>query len=139
VNIHNHRVYIFLIVILMTTRNAVGFCPRCNQQVLLTRKDIDVCLAIVLLIFTLGIGLLIYLAIYYSKAEDRCVHCGAQITRYNIQSSYIPSQNQFQTSQNSIPLEESEESLVKEVKYCSFCGEKIAFLDRFCQNCGAKV
>ena len=123
----------------MTTRNAVGFCPRCNQQVLLTRKDIDVCLAIVLLIFTLGIGLLIYLAIYYSKAEDRCVHCGTQITRYTIESPYIPSQNQFQTSQNSIPLESSEETLVKEVKYCSFCGEQIAFLDRFCQNCGAKV
>ena len=123
----------------MTTRNVVGFCPRCNQQVLLTRKDIDVCLAIVLLIFTAGIGLLIYLAIYYSKVEDRCRLCGTQITRDTTQSLYIPSQNQFQTSQNSIPLEESKESLVKEVKYCAFCGEKIAFLDRFCPNCGSKV
>jgi len=123
----------------MTTRNVVGFCPRCNQQVLLTRKEIDVCLAIVLLIFTAGIGLLIYLAIYYSKVEDRCRLCGTQITRDTTQSLYIPSQNQFQTSQNSVPLEESEESLVKEVKYCAFCGEKIAFLDRFCQNCGIKV
>ena len=138
-NIHYFRVYIFLIVIFMTTRNVVGFCPRCNQQVLLTRKEIDVCLAIVLLIFTAGIGLLIYLAIYYSKVEDRCRLCGTQITRDTTQSLYIPSQNQFQTSQNSVPLEESEESLVKEVKYCAFCGEKIAFLDRFCPNCGSKV
>ena len=138
-NTHLLRVYIFLIVMFMATKNTVGFCPRCNQQVLLTRKDIDICLAVVLLIFTAGIGLLIYLAIYYSKGEDRCMHCGTQVTRYNIQSSYIPSQNQFQTSQNSIPLEESEESLVKELKYCSFCGEKITHLDRYCQNCGGKV
>ena len=48
----------------MTTTNPSGWCPRCQQNVLLTREEIDTCLAVVLLIFTAGIGLLIYLAIY---------------------------------------------------------------------------
>ena len=72
----------------MTTTNPTGYCPRCQQNVLLKREEIDTCLAIILLIFTAGIGLLIYLAIYYSKAEDRCIHCGAKITALQSPSPY---------------------------------------------------
>ena len=72
----------------MPTSNPTGFCPRCNQNVLLTRKDFDTCLAIILLIFTAGIGLIIYLAVYHSKPEDKCVHCGTQIILSQSQKSY---------------------------------------------------
>ena len=124
----------------MTPKNSVGFCNRCNQQVLLKRKEIDTCLAVILLIFTLGVGLLIYLAIYYSKPEDRCIHCGTQIKRYPVQSPYYPeSQTQFQITQNSTPITETERSIVPEVQYCALCGEKIEYGTKYCPNCGSKI
>ena len=78
----------------MTNNSPTAFCPRCNQQVLLARKQFDTCLAIVLLLFTV-IGFFIYLAIFYNKKEDRCIHCGTQIT-------FSQAQVQFQspTSRN---------------------------------------
>jgi DNA-directed RNA polymerase subunit RPC12/RpoP len=123
----------------MTTKNPVGYCPHCQQNVLLTRGEIDVCLAIVLLIFTAGIGLIIYLAIYYSKAEDRCVHCGTQISSIisqpSGQLSYQP-----QNVQREISPQNIEQIQGERVYYCSFCGEKIVERGiKFCPNCGSKI
>ncbi|MHA2010296.1 MAG: hypothetical protein ACXABO_20905 [Promethearchaeota archaeon] len=124
----------------MSTKNPTGFCPRCQQQVLLTRKEFDTCLAIILLIFT-GIGFLIYLAVYYGKKEDRCVHCGTQIT---ISQTQVP--NAYQTPQEiqqssySVTRSESEESALTAPKFCAFCGEKLEPSSiKFCPNCGGKL
>lgn len=116
----------------MTTSSPTAFCPRCNQQVLLARKEFDTCLAIVLLLFTL-IGFFIYLAVHYSKEEDRCVHCGTQIT-------FSQAQVQFQPSTSRNVSEEEEEKNVFTPNYCSFCGEKIdETAPKYCPNCGSKI
>jgi len=134
----------------MTTTNPTGYCPHCQQNVLLTREDIDVCLAIILLIFTAGIGLIIYLAIYYSRAEDKCVHCGTRITALQTQPvGQIPYQQQTQqnpyTYQTQPTQEDTATSSVEEFKgespfFCVYCGEKLEFEGiKFCPNCGNKV
>ena len=116
----------------MTTKNPVGYCPHCQQNVLLTRGEIDACLAIILLIFTAGIGLIIYLAIYYSKPEDRCVHCGTQVSSIIRQSS-----NQIQPNRYSQTFEQIEG---ERGYYCSFCGEKLGESGlKYCPNCGSKI
>ncbi|MHA2393974.1 MAG: zinc-ribbon domain-containing protein [Promethearchaeota archaeon] len=115
----------------MPTSNPTGFCPRCDQQVLLTRKDFDTCLAIVLLIFT-GIGFFIYLGYYYSKKEDRCVHCGTQI-------EISKPQKLIQSSLYSTPGNISEELKGELPNFCAFCGEKLSAGLKFCPNCGSKV
>lgn len=115
----------------MPTSNPTGFCPRCNQHVLLTRKDFDTCLAIVLLIFT-GIGFFIYIGVYYSKKEDRCVHCGTQIT-------ISPSQAQIQSSLKPNPVASSKEIRGELPNYCAFCGEKLEVGSKFCPNCGSNI
>jgi len=112
----------------MPTSNTTSFCPRCNQQVLLVRKQFDSCLAIILLIFTV-IGFFIYLAVYYSKKEDRCVQCGKQITFSQQQVQFQPS-----TSRNKIISEE-----ISTPKYCPLCGGKLQQSIRFCPNCGSKT
>ena len=114
----------------MTASNPTAFCPRCNQQVLLVRKEFDTCLAIVLLLFTV-IGFFIYLAVYYSKEEDRCVHCGNQITFSQAQVQFQPS-----TSRN---VAEEEEENVFTPNYCPLCGEKLEVGIKFCPNCGGKI
>lgn len=122
----------------MTTKNPTGFCSRCNQEVLLNREDIDTCLAILLLIFTAGIGLIIYLAIYYNKVENRCVHCGAVVTAPQTQTPYT-SQPQIQQPSYSTPVNVSEEVTGAKPNFCALCGEKLEAGTRFCQNCGSQI
>ena len=120
----------------------LGFCNRCNQQVFLTRKDFDVCLAFVLAIFTFGIGLLIYLAIYYRNPENRCSICGSQETTSQVQGYQTPTQPQFQNQKQSIQIEETENGKISRTvdKFCAFCGEKMEdWNSRFCENCGSKI
>ncbi|MFX1389206.1 MAG: zinc-ribbon domain-containing protein [Promethearchaeota archaeon] len=120
----------------MTTHNPTGWCPRCQQNVLLKREEIDACLAIILLIFTAGIGLIIYLAIYYSHPEENCIHCGTKITaiQYPTQPSYQSSPPQS-TMQNISP----EQVKGAPANFCALCGEKLDIGAKFCQNCGSQI
>jgi len=123
----------------MPTSNPTGFCPRCNQQVLLKRKDFDTCLAIILLIFTV-IGFFIYLAVYYSRKEDRRIHCGTEINIPPSQKSYT-----YQPQiQNKSTLSPTPGNLNEEIKgvmpnYCPLCGEKLETGIKFCPNCGSNI
>ena len=123
----------------MTTNNPTGYCPRCKQQVLLTRKDFDTCLAIILLIFTV-IGFFIYLAVYYSRKEDRCTHCGTEITISQSPQSYVfQPQNQTQPTISPIPGNLPEEIKGVTPNYCPLCGENLETGIKFCSNCGSKI
>ncbi len=119
-----------------------GFCPSCNKQVLLKRVDIDKCLAIILLIFTAGIGLILYLVFYYNKPEDRCNICGIKITSSQTAGSYgygNQEQNQYiSTSTRTQPPEEFPGE-VEIPRFCPLCGEKIDYGVNYCPNCGSKV
>lgn len=57
---------------------ALGYCPKCRQNVSNTKSDIDVCLFF-LLLFT-GFGWIIYLVIYALQPADRCIICGTHTT-----------------------------------------------------------
>ena len=138
----------------MATRNPTGFCPNCKQNVLLVREEINWPLAIILLIFTGGIGLIIYLIIYYSKTEDCCVHCHSQITTITAPSAQ-PAQQiaqkdqnpyRFQTEtqnqqKNEYRISESVEDVKTiQLNFCPFCGERLENKDAtFCPHCGTKV
>lgn len=124
----------------MTTTNPSGYCPRCKQNVLLTREEIDTCLAIVLLIFTAGIGLIIYLAIYYSKPEEYCIHCHTKVTAFQTPTPYTyQSQPQIQQPSYSTPVNVSEEISSDRPNFCALCGEKLEAGAKFCQNCGSQI
>ena len=118
----------------MEHRNPTGYCPRCSQDVLLTREEINWGVALLLLCFTGGIGLIIYLVIFYSKPEDRCIHCNTRVLSRAQQHTQViepstPSAN------HEIKVTESESP-----KYCPFCGEQLESSNvRFCSNCGTKV
>jgi hypothetical protein len=123
----------------MATRNPTGYCPRCKQDVLLTREDINWGVAILLLCFTGGIGLIIYLVIYYSKPEDRCIHCNMRIVRGSSQysSRSLISQNESFSSKEIQKIQPNEND---QPKYCPFCGEKLESSNvKFCSSCGTKV
>jgi len=123
----------------MATRNPTGYCPRCGQDVLLTREDIDWGIAILLLCFTGGIGLIIYLVIYYSKPQDRCIHCNTRILSGSSQYSQ-PSQKSQNQSITSKDIQKVEHFESEQPKYCPFCGEQLESSNvKFCSHCGTKI
>jgi len=128
----------------MSTRNALGYCPNCGHNVLLFREAINWPLAIILLIFTGGIGLIVYGVIYYNKIPNRCIHCHSQIALVSTNS--VQSSNQIQpisrlgqeSGINAVDPVEDNKTLQQNI--CSFCGEALFNKEaKFCAHCGTKV
>ncbi|MEJ2296522.1 MAG: zinc ribbon domain-containing protein [Candidatus Lokiarchaeota archaeon] len=124
---------------MMETRTPTGYCPRCRQAVLLMREEINWGIVFLLLCFTGGIGLIIYLIIHYSKPIYRCVHCNERVL------SRIPQNIQpIDVSQNVTSLSSQEDKIQENddfsPKFCPFCGEKLEAPNvKFCSNCGTKI
>lgn len=121
----------------MTSKNPVGYCPYCKMKVILKREGINIPLAILLGIFTGGIGLLIYLAIYYNRTEDRCIHCRNRIfpLQTQVNSSNYQAQSKLTTTKEMI-----EEVRGDKLFYCAFCGEKLDERNiEYCSNCGGRI
>lgn len=128
----------------MSTNNTVGYCPFCKQNVLLVKEAVNWSLIIILIIFTGGIGLIVYGIVYFKKTPSRCIHCRSQIALGS--TSNAQSSNQSQTithldqKSNINAGNHLEDNKTQQLKYCSFCGE--ALLNRnamFCAHCGTKV
>ena len=120
------------------------YCPNCKMNVLTVREDINICLLIILGIFTAFIGPLIYLAIYYDKEPNRCVHCKSicqpisTIQNDNIINPKPLQINKYQEAENYIKINAQ---VADESKFCSNCGVKIGEREglKFCAFCGTKI
>jgi DNA-binding cell septation regulator SpoVG len=114
------------------------------MNVLTTREDIDICLVIVLCIFTAGIGLLIYLAIYYDKEPNRCIHCKTIVhpvsNEQRDNSSDIES-NKMESYQEIKNYKENRSVVEENSKFCSNCGVKLGDREglKYCAFCGSKI
>lgn len=116
--------------------NNIGYCPHCKQNVLLKREDIDVCVAIILFFFTAGIGFIIYLIIYYSKPQNRCVHCNS-IVSPALSDSIATEKIEAPATPNPYSLTSSNN---ESIKFCAYCGEAIKSKDtQYCAHCGTKL
>jgi len=128
----------------MSTRNTAGYCPYCKQNVLLVREGANWPLLIILLIFTAGIGLIIYGIIYFNKTPSRCIHCKTQIALTS--TSSVQSSKQIQTitrlgqKSDNIAVDSVEDNKTLQQNFCSFCGELLFNKKaKFCAHCGIKV
>jgi hypothetical protein len=133
----------------------VGYCKKCAQNTLLKREEMDICLAIILAIFTAGIGLIVYLIIWYNKDENQCVHCGTVATPasaqpasieenslYNYQQAINEQLNPYRTTQQkgeATPEMSYTKVIGEKVLYCSFCGVKLDNNAEYCPDCGMKI
>ncbi len=113
-----------------------AYCPNCEKEVLMAREDINWGLAIFLLIFTGGIGLLIYVVIYVGQDETHCVHC---------QTICIPvkttTATQLTTRKVISLIPQRNLANVSDAKFCPYCGVKLGEREgiSFCALCGAKI
>ncbi len=120
------------------------YCPNCKMNVLTIREDIDICLIIILGIFTAGIGVLIYLAIYYDKEPNRCIHCKTIVQPISneqmdisssVKSNQIDSYQEIKIYEKNTPVVEENSS------FCSNCGVKMSDREglKYCAFCGSKI
>jgi hypothetical protein len=125
----------------MSTRNRVEYCPICKQNVLLVREALNWALVIILIIFTGGIGLIVYVIIYFNKPASRCIHCHSQIALTPTSSVQTSNQVQIDTRLEQRRDGDSAENIKPQLqKFCSFCGEALSNREaKFCAHCGIKV
>ena len=125
----------------MPTGNRVGYCPNCKQNVMLVREALNWALVIILIIFTGGIGLIVYGIIYFNKPASRCIHCHSQITLTPTSSVQTSNQVQIDTRlEQKRDVDSAENIKPQPQNFCSFCGEALLNNEaQFCAHCGAKV
>ena len=121
------------------TKMRIGYCPNCKLNVQLTRKEFNWVLAIILGVFTGGILLLIYLAIYFSKPEDRCPICGT-VGQPQIVHAQVSSAPQQVQASPQVEIIEKEPTKAKGA-FCTNCGEILSDNPdmKFCTLCGKSV
>ena len=123
---------------------ASKYCPNCKTNVLTVREDINLCLIIILCILSAGIFVLIYLAIYYDKEPNRCVHCKSichPISNIQNVSVLNPKPSQIDSHKEAKNYIIINPQVAVESKFCSNCGVKIGEREglKFCAFCGTKI
>ena len=119
----------------------LGFCPNCNKNVTTTREDLDIGLAIFLLCCTAGVGFFIYLLVYFSQPETRCIFCSGPTIQPR--SGGTP-QRVEQFSEKKIVKQTVREPVAAKgstssKKYCPLCGTSFTDVQKFCENCGGDL
>ncbi|MBY9015790.1 MAG: LITAF-like zinc ribbon domain-containing protein [Candidatus Lokiarchaeota archaeon] len=72
---------------MIITGKITVFCPTCEQNVVLRRKNFEhiyheiLCFSVIL---TAGLGFILYLILKYSKKKDRCPNCEAKFDLNNL-------------------------------------------------------
>jgi hypothetical protein len=107
------------------------------------KMEFNIALAVILAIFTGGIGLLIYVAIYLDREKrPRCVHCNSICyTQANSQPSQtyqlVSTQNQA-TNQKAVLVTQT---INEKAKFCYNCGTELnqGEAARFCPLCGSNT
>lgn len=116
----------------MAAQAPVGWCPHCNQDVLLIKEPLDTMLAVILFCCTFGIGFFIYLLIFSSKKKNRCINCNS----ITLQGEYERLKEQISYQQPK-QLELSPSAIIK---FCPLCGGKLdKHTQNFCPHCGSKI
>jgi hypothetical protein len=118
------------------------YCPKCEKGVITKEEEFNVALAIILAIFTGGLGLLIYLAVYMDR-KHRCIHCNSVCKTQIIENQPISGYQALSVSnqmhnQKSILITQSVEG---KAKYCYNCGSELEQSEntKFCRLCGSTV
>lgn len=120
------------------------YCPKCNMNVYAKKNEFNIGLAIILAIFTGGIGLLIYVAIYLDREhKPRCIHCDSicydEKEDNQLGSNYqvISTSHQIENPKVIIEPQQAEEKS----KFCYNCGSELdrSANARFCAFCGSAI
>ncbi len=120
------------------------YCPKCKTNVYTKKNDFNIGLAIILLIFTGGIGLLIYVAVYLDREhKPRCIHCDSvcydqkEIDQSNSNYQEVSASTQIENQNVIIESQQTEQKPL----FCYNCGSEldISANAKFCALCGNSI
>ncbi len=120
------------------------YCPKCKINVETKKMEFNIVLVIILAIFTGGIGILIYVAIFLDREKrPRCVHCNS-ICNARLVSNQSNSTYQLISSSNQVL---SQKAVVQTqlvggtASYCFSCGVELDKREdaKFCRFCGTNI
>ena len=120
----------------------MGYCPYCQKNVHMKKEDFRVGLAIVLLVFTAGFGLFIYLMIYLDKKAEKCIYCGSKCQPLLINYQSEPSSATYLTQEYSngpstqLVYQEKTPIMLERASFCPNCGGELNADHKFCSFCG---
>ena len=123
---------------------SVMYCPHCKMNVSTKKEDFRIGLAILLAIFTGGLGLLIYVAIYLDKPQNRCTNCNHVceprqmiIAQSNSNYQLISTYNETENKKSIVKTQASDDK----VKFCYNCGVELDLREeaKFCPLCGSST
>ncbi len=123
---------------------SLRYCPKCNMNVQTKKMEFNIVLVIILAIFTGGIGILIYVAIYLDREKrPRCIHCNsvstAQLVNNQSNSNYqlVSNSNQMMSQKSVVQTQ----LLVEGTKFCYSCGTELDQSEdaKFCRFCGTGI
>ena len=122
------------------------YCPKCKVEVSTQRDEINWVLLVILAIFTAGFGVLIYLAYYFNKPENKCIHCNSicqdTYAYASPPSTVITPSIDRNNNSTQITTEVYRENDINEsndiTRYCPSCGSKLGDREggNFCPYCG---
>ncbi|MHA1729068.1 MAG: hypothetical protein ACTSWY_10090 [Promethearchaeota archaeon] len=129
-----------------------AYCPVCKREVMTKREDLDVGLAIFLLCCTFGVGIIIYLIVYFMQPEDKCIFCSSQTepvghqrtgesyTPYPPEQKIEPEIEPYKTySSETVYDGPTQEGKSSGKKFCPMCGTKFKIGQKYCENCGGDL
>jgi hypothetical protein len=108
------------------------------------KNDFNIGLAIILAIFTGGIGLLIYVAIYLDKEhKPRCIHCDSicyeqkEVEQPNSNNQEISDHHQLQNQEIVV----KSQKVGEDPRFCYNCGSELDHSEhaKFCALCGSSI
>ncbi|MFX1557735.1 MAG: hypothetical protein ACFFC9_10815, partial [Promethearchaeota archaeon] len=91
-----------------------------------------------------GIGLIIYLVIYYGKDPIRCVHCNSicspKLVEKEVSSNYQTNNPTYEAG-TALVIEKEQKADVIRSKYCFNCGAQLDQRSglKFCPFCGSMI
>jgi len=120
------------------------YCPSCNMNVYTKKNEFNIGLAIILAIFTGGIGLLIYVAVYLDREhKPRCIHCDSvcydQKEDSQPKSNYQVISTSYHKENQKIMVEPQQ--VDERPKFCYNCGSELDRSEKanFCALCGSSI
>jgi len=116
------------------------YCEKCQTNVLTKREDLDVGIIILLFIFTAGLGVLIYLVVYYDKKPNRCIHCNSickpMLIEHHNDKKLVTLEPKSEKTHNYVSIKTINETS----KFCYNCGTELDDRERkYCPFCGVNV
>jgi len=113
-------------------KTQLKYCENCQRNVE-AEKDFNGCAFVALLIFTLGIGAVIYLIVYASKEPDMCPYC------HRGKFLRAPREKPQKPVQKVIYVQQIQPEVKSSGNYCPNCGVKLSKDAKYCELCGSEI